>query len=263
MNVFWQELKIDRKAFALWLLGMLFLIGACVGKMSGMVDENSAALSAMLMLLPPSLRGLFGLGAVDYSQPIGIFGVVAVYIALVASLHAAGLGAGAFAREERDKTFEFLYVKGRSRTAILSAKVLSGCLQLLLLNWVSYGFGALFTRVALGADVARGLLPIMAGILSMQCLFYAAGLLASLLTRRMQIGLSAASGLVMALFFAALACDLGAPAFWGYLTPFHLFDGKVILREGLNGAAAAICLALAAAMVGASFLLHDRRDLRC
>ena len=133
----------------------------------------------------------------------------------------------------------------------------------MLLNAISYGFGALVTRVALGADVAYGLLPIMAGILAMQCLFYAAGLLASLLTRRMQGGLSAASGLVMALFFAALACDLGAPAFLGCLTPFHLFDGKVILREGLNGAAATICLALSAAMVGAAFLLHDRRDLRC
>ena len=220
MNILIRQLRMDRKALCLWTLGMLFLVAACVGKMSAMVGDNSAALTAMLVLLPAPLRNLFGLGTVDYSQPIGIFAVVAPYMALVAALHAAGLGVALFAREERDKTFEFLYVKGRSRSFILSAKLLAGILQLMLLNALTYAFSALVTRLALGAAIARSLLPIMAGVLIMQLLFFAAGLLASLLTRSMQFAGAIASAGVLYLFLADMLIYLTGSRIMVRVSPF-------------------------------------------
>lgn len=246
----------------MWCLGMLFLVGASVGKTSGMTGDNGQVLEAMVMLLPKSMQRIFGLGMVDFSQPIGIFSIIAMYIALIAGFHAVGLGTAAFAKEERDRTFEFLYVRGRTRNGILSAKLIADLLQMAALSAFTYLASIAIVSAVQGANIAGPFLPMILGIYALQLVFYGVGLFASLVTRRMRTASSAASAVLMALFLLALLSDMVAPdGPLKWLSPFAHFDGKQILRHGLSGAAVCGWLALAAALVAVSFGLHRKRDL--
>ena len=52
-----------------------------------------------------------GFSDVDVSKISGYYSILFVYILLMATIHAAMLGADIIAKEERDKTSEFLFVK--------------------------------------------------------------------------------------------------------------------------------------------------------
>lgn len=261
MNIFFEELRINRKGLLYWCLTMLFLVAASVGKTAGMVLDGGGEFGAMLLLMPKPIRALFGLGVVDFSKAAGIFAIVSLYIALIAAFHASGLGVACFAREERDRTFEFLYVRGRTRARILGAKLLADLLQLLILNSFTYLASVGIVLLATRQNIAIEFLPMMAGIGVLQLVFYALGLLACFLTRRMRTASGIASGVVMALFLTGIAAAvLDSPAL-ARISPFAQFDGKSLLVHGLPTAPTLAWLTIAATMAALSFRLHASRDL--
>ncbi len=255
-----REIRRDERSFLFWTLGVLFLIVATVAKTGAMMEDGAVGLTGMIMIMPKVLQNLFGLGVVDLSKPIGLFAMILLYIAMIVCYHAASLGAGAFAREERDRTFEFLYVRPIGRGGILLGKVLAGFVELVALNLIAFaacGFSISF----MGGETGN-LDQMFLGLLIMQVFFYAAGLLASLSVRTMKLAVSISSALVTALFLLAMAVDL-APVigFLGVLTPFKAFDAKLIYQSGINAPACAAWIALAVLLNALSFALHRRRDL--
>ena len=261
MNIFLQELRINKKSLAYWYLTMLLLIGASVGKTSGLVDEGGQSLTAMLTLLPKPIQNLFGMGMVDFSQPISIFAIIALYLALIAAFHASGLGTAAFAREERDRTFEFLYVRGKTRGQILLSKALADLVMILLLNTCTWAFSVGLVLATENTNIAAQFCPLMLGILVIQLFCYALGLMVSFLTSKMRMAASITTGVIMVLFLLSIAApiaDIPALADW---SPFGAFDGKAILSRGLRIAPVLIWLSLSGIMIIASFRLHDVRDL--
>ncbi len=262
MNMFLHELRQGVRSLLLWCLGVLFLVGASVAKTSGMAGDEGQTLETMVMLLPKAMQRMFGFGVVDFTEPIGIFAIIAMYLALIVAFHAVGLGVASFAKEERDRTFEFLYVRGRTRGAILFAKLTADLAQMAVLNAFTFWVSVAIVQAVEGADIAARFFPMVLGIFVMQLVFYGLGLLISLLTHRLRTASSAASGVLMALFILSLLAEMtfpDAPVKW--LSPFAAFDGKRILVDGLSGSMCAIWLTLAAAMVAASFAMHQRRDL--
>lgn len=263
MNIFVQELRQNRKSLLFWCLGMLFLVAASVGKTSGMTAQGGEAMTLMIGLMPKSMQALFGLGVVDFSKSIGIFAIVQLYIALIAAYHAVGLGASTFAREERDRTFEFLYVRGRPRGHILRSKLLADLVLMLILSAFTYLSGTGIVLLVEGQNIAAAFLPMIAGIGVLQLVFYSLGLLTSLLTRRMRLSSSISAGITMALFLLYMLTSVASPDSWlQALSPFSWFDGKRILTQGLSPLPSLIWCALAAAMAAVSFRLHGIRDLR-
>ena len=92
----------------------------------------------------------------------GFYGIMFLYMAVMAAVHAVILGAGVIAEEERDKTSEFLYAKPVSRSRALTGKLLAGLTNLVVLNLVTlassfvfvgfYGKGETFTEKISRAD---------------------------------------------------------------------------------------------------------------
>src|SRR3954465_709234 len=124
MNIFLKEMKYYRKSLVFWRMGV-FLMGA-----SGMMKYESLSSSGqpmneMLAGMPKSLLAVLGIGEFDLSTATGYYGLLFIYLLLMATIHAAMLGATIIAKEERDKTTEFLFVKPVSRTKVITAKLLA------------------------------------------------------------------------------------------------------------------------------------------
>lgn len=264
MNLFLRECKSNMKTFSFWCIGIIFLILASAGKTTSMVGHGDAGVTELLSQLPKSVQTIFGVGVVDYSTAIGVFAIVFTYIALIAAFHAASLGVSLFGKEERDKTFEFLYVKARTRNEILGSKLLSGLCQLILLNAVSFIITIVSVKIIFNDNIISDFLPMMTGLFFIQLVFFGFGLLMSVLCIRMKTAGNLAMGIVLVTFLMSIAADFSEKIEWiGYLTPFKYFDGKEILSQGLSWVYVLICAIFALLCILASFYLHKRRDLHC
>ena len=263
MSLLIQEWKANFKSLCLWLIGMMVLIGISVAKSVGLTNDSGQSFNELIEQMPKSLQTLFGAGMVDLTNVVGIFSIIFLYVAVIAAFHASSMGAMIFSKEERDKTYEFLYVKGMKRTHILSYKLCIGLIDMILLNALTFIYSVLIAKAVTDTNISDDFLPMMTGLLFIQLTFFSIGLLLSFLTERSKIASNLSFAIVMICLFMSIFADLSEKAdFLRYLTPFKYFDGKTILRDGLEPTYMFICLAISILCIGASFILHNRRDLK-
>ncbi len=264
MNLFIQECKMSIKSLCLWCLGVLLFIGIAVAKNTGISGEASQDMAHIISQMPKSLQSIFGLGVIDLSKSIGIFSILLLYIALIFAFHASSIGVSCFSKEERDKTFEFLYVKGMTRFSILGIKIIVGLIQILILNIATYILSVVMVSSISHDDISKDFLPMMIGMFFLQLLFFSIGLLLSFLTKEQKKASGISFGVIMACFIISMVSDINSNAeFLKYITPFKYFDGKDILINGLSPMYIIICLVLSTLFIGYSFNLHNKRDLQC
>ncbi|MET4560257.1 hypothetical protein ABIA69_001401 [Lysinibacillus parviboronicapiens] len=67
------------------------------------LSTSGQSMNEIWTAMPKSLQAIMGTGALDISKVSGYFGVLYIYLLLMATMHAAMLGATIIAKEERDK----------------------------------------------------------------------------------------------------------------------------------------------------------------
>ncbi len=110
MNIFWREMKANRRALIIWSIGVVLLVTGGMGKYAGLTASGQS-INDLLAQMPSSLKAILGMGSFDLTTATGYYGVLFLYLTLIAAVHAAMLGAGIISKEERDKTAEFLFLK--------------------------------------------------------------------------------------------------------------------------------------------------------
>lgn len=264
MNLFRREWNANIKQLFFWCLGIAMVLGVGTGKISAMTGANAVDLNVLMKDMPRVLQNMFGVGIVDYSKAIGMYSIMITYIAPVLGFHAVTIGASGFSKEERDRTFEFLYVKGRRRSWILAIKLAVSLLQIVILNLITFLFGCGIVRMLIGENIVKNFFPMMMGMFFLQLVYLGAGYLISFLAKNQRQANSIAFGVVMLGFLLSMFSDLNTQLeFLQYITPFKYFDGKEILQHGINGFYAVLCTVIFALCMAVSFWLHEKRDLRC
>lgn len=263
MNLVLREIRACWKSFLLWCLGVGFFMAVIAMKLSGTTGANGAAeFEQIFSQMPRVFQNMFGVGILDFSKAADIFAMISTYLALILAFHAAGIGSTSFAKEERDRTFEFLYVKGMPRYVILSVKWCISIFQIILLNIFTSAIGIFTVHSVLGQDMGPEFTAIMRGIFLLQLTFFSIAFFLSLLTHQQKRGSTISFAIVMVCFVFAMLSDFSDELeFLKYFTPFKYFDGKGILLHGLNPLYCVICLLIILGCTITSFLLHQRRDL--
>src|SRR5664279_2813934 len=136
MSVFFRELKSYRKGLLFWSIGIVFMIAAGMAKYATF-KSTGQSITDLLASLPQAVQVVFGTTGFDLSKASGFYGVIFIYVALMATVHAVLIGNGIIAKEERDKTSEFLFVKPIARSKIITAKLCAGLLNIVLINIVA------------------------------------------------------------------------------------------------------------------------------
>ncbi|MEP7204998.1 MAG: ABC transporter permease subunit [Candidatus Saccharibacteria bacterium] len=263
MNVFWRELKSYRKGLLFWGIGMIALVGSGMAKFAT-ISSTGQSMTSLLDQFPSSVKIIFGLTGFDLDQASGYFGVLFIYIALMAATHAALLGAGIISKEERDRTSEFLFVKPLSRFKIVTAKLLAGLLNVGLLNLVTSLASLYFVGlVSKGTSATDFIVVSMAGLLMLQLLFFFVGTTVAALNRRPKSSSSIATSILLFCYILTYFINLnGQIDSLKYLTPFKYFDAKDMLSSGqLNPGYVGLSLFLMAIMVSVTYRAYNRRDL--
>jgi ABC-2 type transport system permease protein len=211
------------------------------------------------------MRVVLGFGAGDLSKISVYFGMLFLYLLLMATIHAAMLGAGILAKEERDKTSEFLFTKPVSRRMIITAKLLVAFVNVLVFNLVT-----LLSSVILvgqynkaGEHVNGNIAVLMVGMFILQLLFMVIGSAIAAVKRKPKTAASLASGILLLTYLLSIVIDLANhPGVLKYFTPFKYFEAKNIMSgSGLDAGYIVLSAVLIVVLTAATYAFYNKRDL--
>jgi ABC-2 type transport system permease protein len=262
MNIFWRELKTYRKSMIFWSLGLIFLIASGMNKYQATAANGQ--INDLMAEMPKSLQVIMGGGALDLSKASGYFGILVLYFLLMATIHAAMLGGNIIAKEERDKTAEFLFVKPLSRHQIITWKLLSALTNILIFNLVSWISSMLIVGAYSKGEAVNGDISIvMLGMFILQLLFLVIGTSIAAVYRNSKKAASLATGIMLVTFILSIAIDFNDKlAFLKYVTPFKFYEAKNIMYGGgFDAVYVIISTVLIVLLTVVTYISFKKRDL--
>ncbi|MGO4544140.1 ABC transporter permease subunit [Paenibacillus sp. 2TAB23] len=264
MNIFWIEMKVYSKSLIFWSIGMIFLIASSMGKYAGL-SSSGQSMSDLMAGMPKSLQALMGIGTLDLSKASGYYGVIFVYLVLMGTIHATMIGANIIAKEERDKTAEFLFVKPISKNKVILSKLLAALANLAVLNIVSLVASLiLVVKYSKGESVSGDIAITMAGMFILQLLFLVIGSATAAVYNNPKKAAPLSTGVLLVTYMLSIAIDLNVHLnFLKYLSPFKYFEAKNLMYGGgFEASFLLLSIVLIAALTVITFMCFKKRDLR-
>lgn len=263
MNIFLKEMKSHRKSLVFWSIGVFLMVASGMVKYESL-SSSGQPMNEMLAGMPKSLLAVLGIGEFDISTATGYYGLLFIYLLLMATIHAAMLGATIIAKEERDKTTEFLFVKPVSRNQIITAKLLAAFVNILILNLVTFISSVLLVGKYSDGGVVTGDIAItMAGMFILQILFMVIGSSLAAVKKKSKAAASLATGVLLLTYVISVAIDLNENIEGlKYLTPFKYFEAKsVMFGAGFELIFVLLSVVLIAGLTVVTFVFFKKRDL--
>lgn len=230
MTIFRHEIRQGRAPLIIWTAAVAFLLGVCVliyPEMAKQMGEISQAFGNM-----GGFSAAFGMDRINFGEFTGFFGVECGNIlGLGGAFFAALLGISALSKEEKEHTAEFLLTHPVSRKTVITQKLISVLVQIIVLNVAAVGVTAL-TALLIGESPDRklmGLIFLAYFIMQVETAAVCFCISAFMSSGGPGLGL----GLAAVFYFLNLVANLTEKArFLKYVTPFGFTDSADIIAYG-------------------------------
>jgi ABC-2 type transport system permease protein len=234
MNLFLREMKAHRKSLIIWSIGLIFMVVSGMSKYAGM-SGTGQSMNDLMADMPKSLQAIMGTGVFDLSKASGYYGVLYIYLLLMGTIHAVMIGSNILAKEERDKTSEFLFVKPISRSQIVTSKLAAALTNIIIINLIT-----LVTSISIVVHYSNGeegvigeILTLIGGMFILQLLFMLLGSGIASVARNPKRASSWSTSILLICFIFSIVIDLNENLeFLKFLTPFKYFDAKNMMYGG-------------------------------
>ncbi|MDF2606581.1 MAG: putative rane protein [Bacillales bacterium] len=263
MNIIIKELKSHRKSLIIWSIGVIFMISSGMGKYVGL-SSSGQSMNDLMADMPKSMQVIMGTGSLDLSKASGYYGILFLYLVLMGTIHSAMLGSNIIAKEERDKTSEFLFVKPISRTKIVMSKLAAALINIILFNFVTLVTSILLVqKYGKGEEVTRDIIMLMLGLFLLQVLFLSIGTAIAAAKKNSKTATSLSTGILLFTFILSIIIDLNEKIEnLKFLTPFKYFEPKNILYGGqLDSVYIVLSLVISFILISITFVSYNKRDL--
>lgn len=260
MTLFFHELRRDRVKLIVWTAAIAFMLLVSISIYPQMVSQMNE-MSNMFADMGGFSKA-FNMDSINFGEYSGYFAVeCGNVLGLGGAFFAALLGIAALAREERERTAEFLLTHPVSRTYVVAQKLAAVLAEILILN-VVVSLSSVAASLAIGQKIDAGMFfSVFLGYLLMQveiaCIMF--GISAFLRGNGIGIGLGAA----FVLYFMNIVANLTDEAeFLRYITPFAYADGTAIAASGCLETKYLIPgLALTVIGAAAAFIQYNKKDI--
>lgn len=263
MNIFIREMKAYKKSLIIWCLGMIAMIGGGMGKYAG-YSNYDGSMNEVLDIFPKSVLNIMGISDFDLTKAIEFYGVLFLYIILIATVHSVMIGSSIISKEERDKTTEFLFSKPVSRSKVITSKLLAAILNSIILNIVALISSFFIVRYFNENDeILREIALLMGGMFIVQLMFIVIGSLIAAISRKSKKTSSIATGVLLSTFMLSIIINANDDfEKLKYITPFKYFEAKaVILENGFQPVFIIISIFIIAISLIGTYGFYKKRDL--
>lgn len=265
MNIISRELKAHRKSLIIWAFGILLMVGSGMSKYAGM-SGSGQSMNDLMSEMPKSLQAIMGVGALDLSKASGYYGVLYLYLIVMATIHAVMIGANIIAKEERDKTAEFLFVKPVSRKKIITSKMVAASINIVIFNIITFVSSILvINQYSNGEEGVAGEVSIlMLGMFILQLLFLVIGTGLAAVMKNPKRASSIATGILLLTFILSIAIDLNEKLdVLKYITPFKYFEAKSMMYGGgFDTVYVLLSIVLIVSLTFVTYFFFQKRDLK-
>lgn len=263
MNIYIKELKFHRKSLILWSIGVILMLASGMTKYEA-YSSSGQSINTLMEGVPKSLKAVLGFSDLDLTKASGYYGMLFIYLLLMATIHAVMLGANIIAKEERDKTSEFLFVKPVSRNKVITAKLLVAFTNIVIFNLVTYISSIILLGKYSNGEAVKGEISIlMASMFILQVLFMVIGSALAAIKKKPKKDASVATGLLLLMYMLSVIIDLNENMKGlRYFTPFKYFEAKnVMYGGGLDVIFVVISLVLIVSLLVVTYVFYKKRDL--
>ena len=230
MTVFKLELRQGKTALIVWTAAIGFLLAVCVflfPEMKGEMDTLTSVFASM-----GSFTAAFGMDRLNFGELSGFYAIECGNIlGLGGAFFAALTAVNVLAKEEKDRTAEFLLTHPVCRGRVLAEKLCAVLAQITAMNAVLLAL-SLGCMAAIGEDIPwRTVLLLHLGYFLLQTELAGVCFGISAFIRRSGPGIGL--GLAAAMYFLNLISNLSSSAeFLRYVTPFAYCEGADIISSG-------------------------------
>lgn len=261
MNIFLRELKANRKALIIWSVCIFLLVLSGMSKYTVYSSGNS---SEIFNKMPYSLKALLGMGSFDVTKMSGFFAFLFPYLEITTAIHAVLLGSSIIAKEERDKTTEFLMTKPVSLSTIITSKLLAAFINILIVNVATLISSILIVNAYnKGKDISGEIAMFLLSMFIVQLIFLSMGALLSAFMKNPKASGSVAAGILFGSFVISKITDLTDKInAINVLSPFKYFSYQDIVNgNGLSVGISIISFVLIFIFYASTYFFYMRRDL--
>lgn len=262
MNIFLREIKASRKSLIIWSVSVVMMVLMGMAKFKGF-QTTGQSVNDLLAQMPNSLKAILGFASFDVSKAIGFYGMLFLYLILMTTIHAVMFGAGIIAKEERDKTTEFLMTKPVSRYTVITSKLLAALFNVFILNVVTLVSSIALMNAYSSEAVTGDIIKLMMGMFITQVLFMSLGAGIAAINRNSKVSASLAAAVLLVTFVLAKIIDVN-DRLEGlkYLTPFKYFEAEnLLLGNGFEPVFVIITIILISVMSAVTYVFYNKRDL--
>ena len=260
MTLLKHELKQGSRTLAIWTASIGFLIAISLflfPEMKGEMDGVSDIFASM-----GSFTAAFGMDRLNFGTLIGFYAVECGNIlGLGGAFFASLIAVSALAKEEKERTAEFLLSHPVSRVSVISSKLAALVIQIVVMNAVIFALSAACIA-AIGEEPAWKeicLLHLAYFLLQLELAGICFGISAFLRRGSLGIGL----GIAAMMYFLNIIANISEKAeFLKLITPFGYAEGADIVSNGsLDGKLVLIGMAFALVGVAAAYWWYSRKDI--
>lgn len=260
MTILKHELKQGWKAFVIWTVSVGAFIMLCVlmyPEMKSEMDGVSKLFSSM-----GAFTAAFGMDRLDFGTLIGFYAVECGNILGIGGAFFAALTAvSVLAKEEKERTAEFLLAHPVNRVQIITEKLISVIMQIAMLNIIVFA-AAVIAVVCIGETVPwkeLSLLHLAYFCVQIELAGICFGISAFLRRGGFGIGIAIAS----AMYFLNILANISKDAeVLKYITPFGYAESADIIGRGsIDGGMLAVGMSFAVVGVLAAYRKYCRKDI--
>lgn len=261
MTLVKHEVKQGWKALAIWTAAIGFFIVICVfmypemkGEMEGVSDmfASMGAFSAAFGMDRLNFGTLIGFYAIECGNILGIGG----------AFFAAIIGVSALAKEEKERTAEYLLTHPVSRGSILTQKLIALVLQIVLMNAVIYLL-SVSSIAMIGEEILwkeLSLLHFSFFLVQLELAGICFGISAFLRRSGLGIGI----GIAAIMYFLNIVANISESAEGlKYITPFGYADSaEIVAKVSLDGKMILCGMALMVAGILTAYWKYTKKDIQ-
>lgn len=260
MTVYIKELKQGFKAFCIWTASIAFMTLVCIIMFPEMKNEMDSVTDVFANM--GGFTAAFGMDRLSFGELMGFYGIeCGNIIGLGGGFFAALTGVSALAKEEKDRTAEFLLTHPVSRFSVVTQKLLSVLTQVVLLNIIVAAVN-IAAAAAIGEQLETEqfiLLHIAYLLMQTETACVCFGISAFIKRGSIGIGL----GTSLALYFMNIICNISDSAeFLRWVTPYAYAEASNIISESkLEYGLIAVGMGIAAVGVAAGYFRYLKKDI--
>ena len=229
MTLIKHELKQGWKSLLIWTISIGFFVAICVFMYPEMESEMEGVNDMFSSM--GSFTAAFGMDRLNFGTLIGFYAVECGNIlGIGGAFFAALLGISALAKEEKERTAEYLLTHPVSRLHIITGKLASVMLQILIMN-IAIFILSITSTAAIGEDIPWneiGLLHLSYFLVQIELACISFGISAFMRHGSLGIGL----GIATVMYFLNIIATISENAeFLKYITPFGYAEGADLIAN--------------------------------